>query len=109
MKPKDYEGGNEIEAATPYAAWKLLSEGTEPLRPGDLLQVLPDQAPENKAQTGDCPHFDPVAAPVPDVLFITKYIGFEPAKWFVPEPKKAESATEFQPLSSEPLPAALDS
>jgi hypothetical protein len=63
-KAKDYEPGEELEAATPYAAWKFLAQQGAPLRPGDLLECLQ-----------------------PPSLQITKYIGFEPAQWFVPETK----------------------
>lgn len=67
-KAKDYELGDEVEAPTPYAAWKALAAENRPLRPGDLLEtVRPDGAP------GD--------------IQIAKYIGFEPAQWYVPEPK----------------------
>ena len=68
VKPKDYEPGQEMDAATAYAAWKQLSDAGQPLRPGDLLEVInPDET------SGE--------------LRIAKYIGFEPAQWFVPEPK----------------------
>lgn len=76
VKPKDYEPGDTVEAATPYAAWKLLGESRTPLRPGDLLEVI------NESE----------AEPQPDAkpeLFITKYIGFEPAAWIVPEIKRS--------------------
>ncbi len=45
LKPSDYEEGPEVEAASPYAAWKLLEEGTEKytgarkLVIGDVLQT----------------------------------------------------------------------
>jgi hypothetical protein len=66
VKPRDYEGGaEELEAATPYAAWKMLA-GKQPLRPGDVLEAVTQQG-----SAGD--------------LQIFKYIGFEPAKWYVPE------------------------
>jgi hypothetical protein len=67
VKSKDYEDGAEqLDAVTPYAAWKALGDTNRPLRPGDLLETVP---PETGA--GD--------------LQIVKYIGFEPAKWYVPE------------------------
>ena len=70
VKPKDYDIAGEVEAPTSYAAWgQLLSDG-RPLRPGDLLEVIPEQ---DQASPGE--------------LKIAKYIGFEPAKWYVPEPK----------------------
>ena len=73
VKPKDYEPGPEIEASSPYAAWKRLADEREPLRPGDLLEAL---------------H----AGPGP-TLQIAKYIGFEAAQWFVPEVKPEPSAS----------------
>jgi hypothetical protein len=67
VKAKDYDSGaEEVEAATRYAAWKMLAERQRPLRPGDLLEAVTQET------GGD--------------LQIFKYIGFEPAKWYVPEP-----------------------
>lgn len=74
VKPKDYDFGQEIEAETPYAAWKSLSATGEALRPGDVLE-----SPLDDATSGS--------------LLITKYIGFEPAQWFVPEPKPERTVT----------------
>ena len=65
VKSKDYEAGVEVSAASPYAAWKLLGVREDPLRPGDVLESL------NGPDAGQ--------------LHILKYIGFEPANWFVPE------------------------
>lgn len=67
LKPRDYESSKEVEAISPYAVWKLLSEGA-PLQPGDVLEALD----ENRR----CLQLE-----------IYKYIGFEPAIWQVPEPK----------------------
>lgn len=68
VKPKDYEAQGQVEAASPYAAWKALSEKDDPLRPGDLLEeISPDGASGS--------------------LYIAKYVGLESATWFVPEPK----------------------
>lgn len=67
VKAKDYEPAIDVEAASPYAAWKRLASEGNALRPGDLLEAL---------QPGTGP-----------VLQIAKYIGFEPAQWFEPEPK----------------------
>jgi hypothetical protein len=81
VKPKDYELSGEAEALTPYALWKRLAEengGRDALSPGDLLEV-PDED-----NTG--------------ALLIAKYIGFEPAQWFVAEPK-AESAASSDSAS----------
>ena len=83
MKPKDYEFSKEAEAATPYAVWKLLSEEGEPLRPGDLLELSTDEG-------------------TPGELRIAKYIGFEPAQWFVPEPKGDGTGASY--TAAPPLP-----
>jgi hypothetical protein len=79
VKPKDYDAGEEVDAATPYAAWKLLMAEGRPLRPGDLLETVAVEGASGELQ-------------------ITKYIGFEPAKWYVPEPKPELAATTTQTL-----------
>lgn len=61
MKPKDYEALGDIEAENEYAAWALLRGSETPLRVGDLLELATGQ------------------------LRICKYVGFEEARWFVPE------------------------
>ena len=61
-KIKDYEKGKVVEAASPYAAWLELRDTGEPLLIGDLLE----------SEGGE--------------LRIYKYIGFEEARWYVPEP-----------------------
>lgn len=63
VKERDYELGGEIEAPTPYAAWKRMGATEAPLEPGDLLQDVGDK------------------------LLILKYIGFEPAEWYRPDAK----------------------
>jgi hypothetical protein len=68
VKPKDYDATGEVEAATPYAAWKTLHGEGRPLCPGDLLETVKEDGS-------------------PGELLIAKYIGFEPAAWYVPEPK----------------------
>ena len=73
VKPKDYEPAGEIDATHEYEAWVLLRSTEKPLQLGDLLET----------ETGD--------------LRICKYVGFEPAKWLVPEPapeKAVESETK---------------
>jgi hypothetical protein len=60
-KPKDYEKGAVTESASPYAVWLALRETDEQLQVGDLLEL----------ESGE--------------LRIYKYIGFEEARWFVPE------------------------
>ena len=61
-KPRDYEKGGDIEADSPYAAWLALRDAAGALQVGDILE----------APSGD--------------LRIYKYVGFEEARWFVPEP-----------------------
>lgn len=79
VKQKDYEASGEVESVTPYSLWKEL-QGSEsphterPLSPGDVLETV---EPEGSGK-----------------LLIAKYIGFEPAQWFVPEMKTVSPATE---------------
>jgi hypothetical protein len=61
-KPKDYEKGRTIEASTPYAVWLTLRGTPDELKVGDLLELEGSE------------------------LRILKYIGFEEARWFMPEP-----------------------
>ncbi len=68
VKLRDYDPLEEMDAASPYALWKLLGVSGAALRPGDLLETVS----ENGSASG---------------LQITKYIGFEPAQWFIPESK----------------------
>jgi hypothetical protein len=65
VKPRDYAQAGSIEAATAYAAWTALKETGEALRVGDILE---DEGGS---------------------LRICKYVGFDEAHWFVPEPKPA--------------------
>ena len=88
VKARDYESGlDEIEAPTAYAAWKMLAERQRPLRPGDLLEEVTQEGAGRDLQ-------------------IFKYIGFEPAQWYVPEPapdtgtNAAESAIPQTPAHS---------
>jgi hypothetical protein len=64
-KPKDYEPAGDVEAASAYDAWKQLRGGDPELQTGDILED----------ESGS--------------LLIAKYIGFERAQWWVPEPKPA--------------------
>lgn len=85
VKLKDYDRSQELEAATPYSLWKTLEQESDPLRPGDLLELVQPDGSAGQLQ-------------------ITKYIGFEPAQWYVPEPR-AEIATvsaDFISSSSSP-------
>lgn len=84
MKPKDYEPAGHVEAATPYAAWKLLAAEGNAVKPGDALEAIDE-------------------AGTPCELQIAKYIGFEPAQWFVPASKtEAEGVTISAEISAAP-------
>src|SRR6266851_1247308 len=63
-RPKDYEPGAVVQAESPYAAWLALRSTEQALQVGDMLEVEGE-------------------------LRIYKYIGFEEARWFVPEPAPA--------------------
>ena len=63
VKPRDYQPGTEVEAATPYAAFFALKDTGTPLEVGDLLET------EDGA------------------LRIFKFVGFEEARWVLPEAK----------------------
>jgi hypothetical protein len=63
VKPKDYEECFTIEAETAYDAWNRLKDTDRKLLVGDLLGI------EERG------------------LRILKYIGFEEARWVLPEPK----------------------
>ena len=84
-KLKDYEAAAEVEAENEYAAWALLRNTEQPLHVGDLLE-----SGEGK-------------------LRICKYVGFEEARWFVPEPTQASfpvPPTEMPPASAPESPQA---
>lgn len=73
VKPRDYTQEGSVEASSPYAAWAALRHTDQPLEVGDVLET-PD-----------------------GTLLLCKYVGFEQARWFVPEsappaPPSPESA-----------------
>ncbi len=70
VKPRDYTPGDSIVAGTPYAAYFELRGSASPLEPGDLLE----------SESGD--------------LRIYKFIGFEEARWVLPEPKPENASCE---------------
>jgi len=72
-KLKDYEPASTVEAESPYAAWLSLRDTDLALRVGDILEI----------PGGD--------------LRICKYIGFEEARWFVPEAPPAQDAAVTSP------------
>lgn len=81
-KPKDYDPGTAVEAASPYAVWLMLRESEQALRVGDLLET----------ENGE--------------LRIYKYIGFEESRWFVAEPPPV-STGEPSPAAPPPAPAEV--
>ena len=84
VKPEDYFLDGEREAPTPYALWKTLTTEGRPLRPGDLLETR---------------HVDDT----PGQLQIAKYIGFEPASWYVPgtpPTSGSDAADAFAPTNA---------
>jgi hypothetical protein len=76
VKPKDYEEAFTIEADSPYAGWHALRGTDQELEIGDVLSI------------------DGVE------LRILKYIGFEEAKWLLPEVKSPE-ALEVRPAEAQ--------
>lgn len=62
VKMKDYEKASTVEADSPYGAWLSLRNSDQALQVGDLLEM----------ESGE--------------LRICKYIGFEEARWYVPDP-----------------------
>lgn len=88
VKPKDYEADCEAEAATPYALWNAMKAEGKALCPGDVLETIKEDGTQGELQ-------------------IFKYIGFEPAKWWIAEPKleqkgkfEGEPAAAGAPLDS---------
>ena len=63
VKPKDFTEAESVEAPSAYALWSELRETEQALGVGDLLE----------GPSGD--------------LRIYKYVGFEEAKWVLPEVK----------------------
>jgi hypothetical protein len=68
VKPRDYEPSGEVESSSPYAAFFQLKDTEAALQPGDILEAQ-DQS-----------------------LRIYKYVGFEEARWVLPEVKSDEAA-----------------
>jgi hypothetical protein len=80
-KPKDYEPADEVEAENEYAAWALLRNSDQPLSVGDILET----------PSGE--------------LRICKYVGFESARWFIPEIRiPGTGMAESQPGAPPPFP-----
>jgi hypothetical protein len=75
LKPRDYTPGQTVEAASPYSAYFSLRASETPLELGDVLE----------SETGE--------------LRIFKFVGFEEARWVLPEVKQehVEPAGETEP------------
>ena len=78
VKPKDYEAGSTVTAATPYDAWNHLKGTPEALQPGDVLESEDGQ------------------------LRICKYVGFEEAQWQLPEVRTTSEAPAAEASRSQP-------
>ena len=65
LKPRDFEQSGEVEAKNSYEAWSALRGAEGELQVGDVLE----------SEAGE--------------LRICKYVGFEQARWLVPEPVQA--------------------
>lgn len=63
LKPRDYEEGGEVEGASFYDVWASLRGTERALDVGDVLET-----PEGSVR-------------------ICKYVGFEEARWVLPEGK----------------------
>lgn len=84
LKPRDYSPGETVEADSPYAAYFDLRETAIPLELGDVLQ----------SESGE--------------LRIFKFVGFEEAKWVLPD-AKPELAPELTADAAEPVPEPVPS
>lgn len=71
-KTKDYDPGLTSEGTSPYSVWLALRETEQALQVGDLVET----------EAGE--------------LRILKYIGFEEARWYVPEPVP-QNVAQLQP------------
>ncbi len=68
LKPRDFEPDGEVQAESPYEAWAGLRGSARALDIGDLLE----------SESGE--------------LRICKYVGFEEARWILPEQQPAAAA-----------------
>jgi hypothetical protein len=71
VKPRDFEAGGEVEAANFYDAWMELRGTETALEIGDILE----------SATGE--------------IRILKYVGWEEARWHVPEPRPVVDLAEM--------------
>jgi hypothetical protein len=75
LKPRDYEAAGDVDASGFYAAWMSLRGSGRALDIGDVLE----------SETGE--------------LRICKYVGFEEARWVLPE---IRSGLETAPVAAGP-------
>lgn len=74
VKLKDYIEAGTVDAANSYEAWEMMKSSPQPLEVGDILET----------ELGG--------------IKICKYVGFEDAKWIVPEVKPAPEFPEAGPV-----------
>lgn len=74
LKPRDFEPSGEAEAHSVYDAWQALRTGGDPLQVGDVLEHPGGE------------------------LRIYKYVGFEEAKWVLPETKPPDPGAADPPV-----------
>jgi hypothetical protein len=74
LKPRDYEESVTIDANSRYAAWSTLQDSAEPILVGDAL--LEDGM----------------------ALYVTKFVGMEPAEWIVPASDAKQAPLEAVPV-----------
>jgi len=73
LKPRDYEPAGETEGDSFYDVWTRLRGTGQALEVGDVLED-----PEGRVR-------------------ICKYVGFEEARWVLPEVKPVSDQTQDQP------------
>jgi len=83
VKPRDYQPGDLVDAASPYAAFFALREAGTALEVGDMLE----------SEDGS--------------LRICKFVGFEEASWVLPEGTQAPS-NDPEAIASEIRPVAIE-
>jgi hypothetical protein len=81
VKPKDYEPAGEIEVDNEYAAWAALRDAGTPLWVGDVLETADGN------------------------LRICKYVGFDEARWWLPEPPPGTDSCATNAPAPQPAPA----
>jgi len=79
LKPKDYDKGATVEGASSYSVWAEMNSAEEPLEVGDVLEAADGS------------------------LKIYKYVGFEDARWVLPE---IRTGVEGLPAAAGGLPGA---